>query len=322
MNYSPDALAALDLKNGIPQASVPEFVEIQMAESGGNPIVVDWDSNGGSVGDTTGALPGVPFQSYDTGLAQINSSHDPNYQQGIADTNWIKQMQNPKQNIKEALAISAGGTNFSAWNDDGVPGRGSWPTGQQALNDVLSGKVGAVAGNPTGSTAGQSGTSTSAAPTNTSNQTEPSGGITLTGPAAVLQTLSDLMNPGGIKGGIGGLLSGSTEASIATNVEAFAIRLFMAAGFLALAYIGVKTMTTGSGSSGPGIIVQAQQKANRREGIDLANRNLSSGEANRQSRESIASADREAAAREARLQRAAATRAQNRAYAAGQSYNP
>jgi hypothetical protein len=318
MIYTPDALAALDLKNGWPQSAVPEFVSIQIAESGGDPKSIGYDNAGATVQDTQGADASVPFSSYDTGLAQVNSVHNPNNGPAVYDLNWVQKMQDPNQNTKEALALSGGGTNFSPWSGDNAVRSGNFAVGNQALQDVLSGKTSAVGGTPVGSTASAAGTSSSSAIAGSS--TGNTQYANLTGIAGVLQAIDGLLNPGGPSGGLNGifgLLTGATEADIAKSIEALAIRLFFAAGFAAIAFIGIKTITTGNGKGGGVTIIEG---AERRARISNAQTNAATAQqdsarkaAAAQLQYDSAAAQRQHEATQARLTRADQTRRENRA---------
>lgn len=177
---------------------------------------------------------------------------------------------------------------------------------------------------PTGATTSQGGGSGATYTTSGSSSDEgtPATGLPgqdLSGFAGVLQTINGLLNPvpasNGVIGSITGLFTGSTEASIAQGVEGLAIRLFFAAGFAAIAYIGIKTITGtgGGGSKGASII----EISNKRQGLDLANRNLEAGQSNREARASQQSEYLAYSERQNRLQRGHETRQAKRQASGG-----
>lgn len=141
----PDELAAIDLAVGWPAQDVPRAVATELAESSGNPSIVGWDNNGTTVADTTGStIPSVPYESYDTGLFQDNSTHDPNAAADVADPGWLAEMENPVANSAEALSIfNAGNGSWGPWDSD-VENSGTNPAaaaqllaqGQQGLADA------------------------------------------------------------------------------------------------------------------------------------------------------------------------------------------
>lgn len=132
---------------------------------------------------------------------------------------------------------------------------------------------------------------------------------TLTGLAGLLQDIDKLLNPAGP--GVGTVTSLLTlgTADVASSVvgvlETLVVRLMFAAGFMAITYLGVKTLT---GTGGQGVVTILQKQA----GLNLASRNLEAGEANRQHEIAVQQARAEAYER----QQAAKTRTAQKSEAA------
>ncbi len=108
---------------GWPQDLIPQALAVIHTESGDQPDVIGWDDNGQTVAQSppAGIPPDTQYSSYDTGLFQINSVHDPSGMQNQADPSWIASMQDPLQNAEEAWQIyqanAPGGSWEPAWTD-------------------------------------------------------------------------------------------------------------------------------------------------------------------------------------------------------------
>lgn len=85
---------------GFPPGSWARALAVVKTESGGNPQATN----------NNGPTSGCPFGSTDYGLFQINGCYHPE----ILRTSWS----DPLANAKVALAISKGGTDWSAWQDN------------------------------------------------------------------------------------------------------------------------------------------------------------------------------------------------------------
>lgn len=93
--YGPCGLLKLALAAGFPTSSLPTAIAVPLAESSGDPLATDHDSNG----------------TVDIGIYQINwPTH-----LGVDGITHSSQLFLPANNASAALAVSNGGTDFQPW---------------------------------------------------------------------------------------------------------------------------------------------------------------------------------------------------------------
>lgn len=96
---------------------------------------------------------------------------------------------------------------------------------------------------------------------NTSAGSGSANAIKLDGIAGVMQSVNDLMNPPSI--GTWATITSLGTANVTEVIELLVTRVVFTIGFLALAYVGVKQITGGGGSSNVIQIVEQQQRVAR-----------------------------------------------------------
>ena len=278
---SPDRLAQTDINAGWPLPALATIVSIQLAESGGNTNEVGWDNGKqGTVADTTGTgpiqPPGTPFTSYDVGISQVNSSHNPNAAANVYDPSFLTAMEDPTQNAKAALKVYQGaGNSFSPWTTYTKGANQPFVSlAQQAVTDINTGVSDPNASVPLSEAQGNPGS------TNVAGQSDTN--TTLTGLAGILQSGDSLLHISG-PAAPGTLASlnpfgdvANTTENIVAGVETLLVRLGFAAAFLVITYLGIKQLT-GTKSSAIEIV-------ERQQGLSIARGNLAASEANRQAR--------------------------------------